>query len=796
MIFGPSNPIVETETFNRMRDIISQPLVASQTTNQKSLVLLTFECNPKLISLPTAWIKIVNDMNKIIDNLKYLPTYSFIISSITPYMEGYHSDNCVPLNDENSNVEIENFFMRQYFKSGQPLKKINEMFEWVQYSMMTYALQHIGLNPYEVLRNNYPASWEPSKYGYPQINIAVSLSDQRHYDISQIYDCVQKWELPKHIKLQTDNLSGCDRESTLHTKQVNDPLILTYVIKNCYNKEINTLLGHFPGYLYDVRQEIYSMFDILNTQFGSRNDSIEMEVKHTTVTVTTNITTTIVTTTSSLKTCTNCHQAYPLTYFCSKGKGRQHIQCKWCSICRDKKDERRDMCQCTGEGKIRKRATFGKPGTTDPIWCEDCREDDYINVNDTKCLYCTTTVASFNMPGQSTPIWCGGCSKKYHPGAVNVHAKQCECKDIKHVPIFGLLIDMRPRWCKLCCPIDVIAFDVKNGMCKTCRIHRPTFGPPEGTKALYCITCAPVGSINFHDTMCERCDEVRPAFNYEGMKRGRWCGSCTPDNTVNVVSRKCNDISGCQSRVYYGFPGQMPTVCAQHRTKGMICRSTKQCEQKDCRAIATHGEDIERLRCEVHALKNDINIMEQPCSSCQLPGLLDKNGNCHDCDPDKFERFTKSRENRVRDLLAANGFNPVNDRIPNGSVCGRERPDFEFDPLKDKSGRDHVVIVEVDEDQHSGYPEECDKVRMFNLTQTYSGTPVFFIRYNPDSFRLSDGTKGEVTREHREYALIEWVKFALARTPTPGKLLEVVYLFYDGALASAITSIDLSDFKK
>jgi hypothetical protein len=80
-------------------------------------------------------------------------------------------------------------------------------------------------------------------------------------------------------------------------------------------------------------------------------------------------------------------------------------------------------------------------------------------------------------------------------------------------------------------------------------------------------------------------------------------------------------------------------------------------------------------------------------------------------------------------LLDVHKLKYKHNKVPNGTKCGRERPDFVFKFV------DRIVILEVDENQHKSYPEECERIRMFNITQSFGGKPVFWIRYNPDSFK-------------------------------------------------------------
>jgi hypothetical protein len=63
------------------------------------------------------------------------------------------------------------------------------------------------------------------------------------------------------------------------------------------------------------------------------------------------------------------------------------------------------------------------------------------------------------------------------------------------------------------------------------------------------------------------------------------------------------------------------------------------------------------------------------------------------------------------------------------SECSNKRPDIFFDLIK------HVVIVEIDENQHKSYEELCDCSRINEIVNSIGGKSVIFIRYNPDTIR-------------------------------------------------------------
>jgi hypothetical protein len=131
----------------------------------------------------------------------------------------------------------------------------------------------------------------------------------------------------------------------------------------------------------------------------------------------------------------------------------------------------------------------------------------------------------------------------------------------------------------------------------------------------------------------------------------------------------------------------------------------------------------------------------------------------------------KQKENQIRDFLIANNIPFTQDKIPNGSACGKERPDFVI-YLPDR-----IVIIEVDEDQHKNYPCECEQIRMINISNGFGGMPVFWIRYNPDNFKTNCKVI-KISQVQKQRHLLDWLKVSFQRQVT--HLAEIVYLFYDG----------------
>ena len=51
----------------------------------------------------------------------------------------------------------------------------------------------------------------------------------------------------------------------------------------------------------------------------------------------------------------------------------------------------------------------------------------------------------------------------------------------------------------------------------------------------------------------------------------------------------------------------------------------------------------------------------------------------------------------------------------------------------------HIIIVEIDENKHSGYDCSCENKRLMEISQDLQHRPIVFIRFNPDSYKNQDG---------------------------------------------------------
>jgi len=103
--------------------------------------------------------------------------------------------------------------------------------------------------------------------------------------------------------------------------------------------------------------------------------------------------------------------------------------------------------------------------------------------------------------------------------------------------------------------------------------------------------------------------------------------------------------------------------------------------------------------------------------------------------------------------------------------CGRFRPDFVYE------WNEGVLVLEYDEQMHSDRPKQCELDRMEKVTLGYGARPVFWIRYNPDAFKVAGKTL-TTTRVTREKVLLKMLQDTIGHADYD-HFMTVCYLFYD-----------------
>ena len=403
--------------------------------------------------------------------------------------------------------------------------------------------------------------------------------------------------------------------------------------------------------------------------------------------------------------------------FCSKHKldGMEYIVNKRCIF---------KGCKIT-------KPIYNFSGNINGLYCNDHKLNNMINVITKKCIFggCIK-IASFNFFGKKADY----CSKHKEKGMINVNNKKCFLKSCEKEPTFNYKDKKTPIYCSTHKLKEMI--DIKNKRC-----------------------------------IYEGCLKITPAFNYKNEKRGIYCASHKLDDMIDVKHSKCR-FDSCTKQTSYGRPGFKPSNCAEHREKGMIKRSNGKC--KVCNMPAIYGKNFINLHCEEHKEEDEINMVENPCKSCGLTMILDKDEKCEYCNPETFKIATLVKQKALMDFLDSKNLKgDSTDKMIDGGICGKERPDRLYD------FGDKIIVLECDEYQHKNRACLCEQTRMINISQSI-GMPTYFIRFNPDDYDTGNIRKfpESISKRHKTvFDLFSSIKEN--KIIVPNAFCSVLYLYYD-----------------
>lgn len=309
---------------------------------------------------------------------------------------------------------------------------------------------------------------------------------------------------------------------------------------------------------------------------------------------------------------------------------------------------------------------------------------------------------------------------------------------------------------------------------------------------------------------CTECERYA-VYNVVGGKPV-YCGEHRKEGMVNVMSRSTCKEAGCMKSRAYGMKGGKAEYCSEHRKEGMVRMGVRSCAIEGCNLqpsfgvmrpeyCNTHKKDgmrnLQVKRCSEEGCdkqvaydkegnrltvcsKHNTNKTKKPpkikrgCVSCGLQMKLNKEGNCEYCRPATFKAVRLAKQNALMEYLDARELvGSVTDKAVEGGMCGKERPDRVFD------FGDKIVILECDENQHKERERDCEVARMKNIGQMFGGTPVYFIRWNPDGYTCDKMQPEKVGMRHKRVGdLLLSITEGAVKLPTA--LVAAHYMYYDG----------------
>ena len=163
------------------------------------------------------------------------------------------------------------------------------------------------------------------------------------------------------------------------------------------------------------------------------------------------------------------------------------------------------------------------------------------------------------------------------------------------------------------------------------------------------------------------------------------------------------------------------------------------------------------------------------------------------CPEIQVSRNYKTKEKEVVDRIKEKypNFTWIHDKkVVDG--CSKRRPDLLLDMGY------HIIIVEVDENKHSGYDCSCENKRLMELSQDLQHRPIVFIRFNPDSYINQNKLKISSCWRTNKLGVIQIMKTRMTEWKErinilnqqiqywidnkSNKTIEIIELFYDNYL--------------
>ncbi len=273
---------------------------------------------------------------------------------------------------------------------------------------------------------------------------------------------------------------------------------------------------------------------------------------------------------------------------------------------------------------------------------------------------------------------------------------------------------------------------------------------PHGTRKRVCVECDGAG-ICIHKKRKERCNE---------------CGGneLCQHNTYKYRCYECNGKSICEhkKRKERCKKCEHLYIC-DHKNRKATCEECKQ--ERLCQHSNTKGKCI---LCDPNCFHCEHNINKYICRTCSnwayckhnkykprckecggsalcQSEFCDKmaikkyNNYCltcciHICPEIEVIRNYKTKERNVVEHVLTKFPHyswTIDKKVEDG--CSKRRPDLMLDYGT------HIIIVEIDEYQHKDYDSTCENKRIMEISQDLQHRSITFIRFNPDSYKNSEG---------------------------------------------------------
>lgn len=194
-----------------------------------------------------------------------------------------------------------------------------------------------------------------------------------------------------------------------------------------------------------------------------------------------------------------------------------------------------------------------------------------------------------------------------------------------------------------------------------------------------------------------------------------------------------------------------------------------------------------------------VNVVDKKCKTYLCSTLVKEKykGYCLFCYVNLFPDEPNTRNYKTKEITVVEYVKckyPLLTLIADKTIqngCSKRRPDLLIDLGY------QIIIVEVDENQHTDYNCSCENKRIMELSQDVGHRPIIFIRFNPDDYLNEKGLtvtscwgknkngiciikKNKVEEWNtRLQSLTDRIDYWLNPDHITDKTIKIIQLFYD-----------------
>ena len=356
----------------------------------------------------------------------------------------------------------------------------------------------------------------------------------------------------------------------------------------------------------------------------------------------------------------------------------------------------------------------------------------------TTCIFNNCKMrATFNIESQKKALYCTIHKKE---NMVDVKRKTCIEPNCKTIPIYNIEGQKEALYCKIHKKENMV--DVKHKTCiePACKT-RPNFNI-EGQNPLYCSIHKKDNMINVISITCIELDcKKQPTYNVEGQYKALYCGTHKKDNMINVKDKTCIEPN-CKTHPNYNIEGKQPLYCTIHKKDNMVNVRSKTCIEPNCKTqphFNIEGKK-EALYCQKHKKDNMVDVKHITCKTpmCSIRVQEKYNGYCYFCFIHMFPDLPTAKKYKTKEKTVAEYITKTflqytwitDKKIQDG--CSKRRPDLLLDM------GEQILIIEIDENQHTDYDCSCENKRLMEISQDLGHRPIIFVRFNPDEYYVGE----------------------------------------------------------